>query len=42
MIELTNKEKEEILSNDHVRISDYENELNEMDDGCSMGYVYYR
>ena len=36
MIELTNKEKEAILSNNHVRISDYEYELNEMDDGCSM------
>lgn len=36
MIELTNKEKEEIFSKQEVIVSDYEYELNEMSDGCSM------
>jgi hypothetical protein len=36
MIELTNKQKEEILSKQVVIVSDYEYELNEMSDGCSI------
>lgn len=35
-IELTNKEKEEILLLDEVELNKYDSELIEMDDGCSM------
>ena len=35
-IELTNKEKEEILLLDEIELNKYGSELIEMDDGCSM------
>lgn len=35
-IELTNKEKEEISLLDEVELNNYDSELIEMDDGCSM------
>ena len=36
VIELTDKEKRDLLSREQVIVSDYEYELNEMSDGCSM------
>jgi hypothetical protein len=35
-IELTNKEKEEISLLDEIELNNYDSELIEMDDGCSM------